>query len=234
MNYSSVNIEAMNNERIQSVEERARTHAALADPMRLRMLDLLTLGDMSPTELREAIGVPSNLLAHHLNVLERVGVITRGRSEGDGRRTYVGLVPDALTGLGSSAVAAADRVVFLCSANSARSQLARALWNTVSPVPAQSAGTHPADRVAPGAIAAAIRHGLDLAGAVPQPVDDVDMEGAFIVTVCDRAHEEYPAGSVHWSVPDPVRVGTDEAFDSAFEDIRRRIDQLAQRVVAVA
>ncbi|MGW8483564.1 arsenate reductase/protein-tyrosine-phosphatase family protein [Microbacterium sp. NPDC055903] len=223
----------MNSERIFSVEERARKHAALADPARLRMLDMLTFGDLSPTELREELGVPSNLLAHHLGVLEREGIITRGRSEGDKRRSYVRLVPGGLTGLGSSAAAGADRVVFVCSANSARSQLAEALWNTVSPLPAQSAGTHPADQVAPGAIAAAARHGLDLSGAVPRLVDDVDMEGAFIITVCDRAHEEYPAGTVHWSVPDPVRVGTDQAFEAAFDDLRRRVDQLAPRILAL-
>lgn len=226
----------MNNERMWSVEERARKHAALADPVRLRMLDLLTLGDLSPTELRTEVGVPSNLLAHHLNLLEREGIIARDRSEGDKRRTYVRLVPGALTGLGlfADVDAAADRVVFVCSANSARSQLAEALWNTVSPVPAQSAGTHPADRVAPGAIATAARHGLDLTGAVPRLVDGIDMEGAFIVTVCDRAHEEYPGGTAHWSVPDPVRTGTDAAFEAAFADLRRRIDQLAPRMLASA
>lgn len=222
----------MNNERMWSVEERARKHAALADPVRLRMLDLLTLGDLSPTELRTEVGVPSNLLAHHLNLLEREGIIARDRSEGDKRRSYVRLVPGALAGLGlfADVDVDADRVVFVCSANSARSQLAEALWNTVSPVPAQSAGTHPADRVAPGAIATAARHGLDLTGAVPRLVDDIDMEGAFIVTVCDRAHEEHPGGTAHWSVPDPVRAGTDAAFEAAFADLRRRIDQLAPRI----
>lgn len=224
----------MNSERIFSVEERARKHAALADPARLRMLDMLTFGDLSPTELREELGVPSNLLAHHLGVLEREGIITRDRSEGDKRRSYVRLVPGALTGLRSFAAAGADRVVFVCSANSARSQLAQALWNTISQVPAQSAGTHPADRVAPGAIATAARHGLDLSEAVPRLVDDVDMEGAFIITVCDRAHEEYPSGTVHWSVPDPVRIGTDQAFEAAFDDLRRRVDQLAPRILALA
>lgn len=224
----------MNSERTFSLEERARKHAALADPARLRMLDLLTFGDLSPTELCEELGVASNLLAHHLGVLERERIITRGRSEGDKRRSYVRLRPGALTGLGSSAAAGADRVVFVCSANSARSQLAQALWNSISAVPAQSAGTHPADRVAPGAIAAAARHGLDLAGAVPRLVDDVDTEGAFIITVCDRAHEEYPAGAVHWSTPDPVRIGTDAAFESAFDDLRRRVDQVAPRILALS
>lgn len=224
-------IEVMNDDRISSVEARARKHAALADPARLRILDLLTFGDLSPTELQDELDAPSNLLAHHLNVLEREGIVSRGRSEGDGRRTYVRLNPGALVELGSLAAAGAERVVFVCSANSARSQLALALWRAVSLVPARSAGTHPADRVAPGAAAVAARHGLDLGGFAPQQVDDVVRADDFIITVCDRTYEEYPRGTVHWSVPDPVREGTDAAFEAAFADLERRVGQLAPRLI---
>lgn len=222
----------MNVERT-SLEQRARKHAALADPARLRMLDLLTLGDLSPTELREDLALPSNLVAHHLNVLEREGMIRRGRSEGDGRRTYVTLTLDGLSDLGPAAAAGAQRVVFVCSANSARSQLAQALWNDISEIPAISAGTHPADRVAPGAVAAAARHGLDLAGVVPQQVDGLVRDTDFVITVCDRAHEEFPAGSVHWSIADPVPAATDEAFDRAFAELTARVARLAPRILAL-
>ena len=223
----------MNVEQTLSVEDRARKHAALADPARLRMLDLLASGDLTPTELREELGLPSNLVAHHLGVLEREGIITRTRSEGDGRRSYVRSNPSALPQLGSVAAAGAQRVLFVCSQNSARSQLARVVWAEFSRVPAESAGTHPAEHVAPGAIATAARHGLDLTGAVPQLVDDVITRTDFVITVCDRAHEEYPAGTVHWSIPDPVRVGTDAAFEAAFTDLAERIGRLAPRVLAV-
>jgi len=218
----------------QGLEARARKHAALADPARLRMVDLLTLGDLSPTQLREQVAVPSNLLAHHLNVLEREGIISRGRSEGDGRRTYVTLIPDALPDLRPAIADRAERVVFVCTANSARSQLARALWNESSDIPALSAGTHPADRVAPGALKVARRHGLSLTGMVPQFVDDVVEGTDFIVTVCDRAHEEYPAHAVHWSVPDPLRADTDAAFEAAFADLASRVTRLAPRLRATA
>ena len=58
-------------------------------------------------------------------------------------------------------------------------------------------------------------------------------EGDFVVTVCDNAHEELPGlGGIHWSVPDPLRLGTEEAFDKAFDDIARRINDLAPRVHA--
>ena len=218
----------------QILEARARKHAALADPARLRMVDLLTLGDLSPTQLREQVGVPSNLLAHHLNVLEREGIVSRGRSEGDGRRTYVTLIPDALPNLRPAIAARAERVVFVCTANSARSQLAQVLWNESSDIPALSAGTHPADRVAPGALKVAGRHGLSLDGMVPRLVDDVVEDADFIVTVCDRAHEEYPAHAVHWSVPDPLRVDTDAAFEAAFADLASRVTRLAPSLRATA
>jgi protein-tyrosine-phosphatase/DNA-binding HxlR family transcriptional regulator len=227
----------MNVEQTSSVEDRARTHAALADPARLRMLDLLTDGDLTPTELREALALPSNLVAHHLGVLEREGIVTRTRSEGDGRRSYVRLNPGILPLLGPSAATQATqavRVVFVCSQNSARSQLARALWAQIGGVPAESAGTHPADRIAPGAMAAATRHGLDLTGTSPQLVDAIVHDDDLVITVCDRAREEYAGGAMHWSIPDPVRVGTDSAFEAAFADLAARITRLAPRVRAAA
>ncbi|KAA9108072.1 helix-turn-helix domain-containing protein [Microbacterium rhizomatis] len=223
----------MNAERL-SLERRARKHAALADPARLRMLDLLTLGDLSPTELREDLDLPSNLIAHHLKVLAREGLISRRRSEGDGRRTYVTLLPDGLADLDPAASAGAQRVVFVCSANSARSQLAQALWNDVSEIPAVSAGTHPAAAVAPGALAAAARHGLDLTGITPQQIAGLVRDTDFVITVCDRAHEEFTAASAHWSVPDPVPVATDEAFEAAFADLTARVGRLAPRLLAPA
>src|SRR5688572_17662564 len=105
--------------------------AALAEPARLRIVDLLGAGDASPGELRADLGLPSNLLAHHLKVLEDAGIVSRHRSHADKRRTYLRLHRDRLAGLlpaaSSASGAAAERVVFVCTANSARSQLAAAL-----------------------------------------------------------------------------------------------------------
>ena len=55
------------------LERRTAIHAALADPARLQMVDHLSVGDASPTELQSKLAMPSNLLAHHLAVLERPG-----------------------------------------------------------------------------------------------------------------------------------------------------------------
>lgn len=223
----------MDIERNSAFQQRVAKHAALADAGRLRIVDLLTLGDFSPSELQAELGMPSNLLSHHLRTLESAGLVVRHRSEADKRRSYIRLAPDALTGVVPGMQHDARRVLFVCTANAARSQLAAALWRRVSKIPSDSAGTHPAERIAPGAIDVARRHGLKLPAGTPRHLDAVAGEGDFVVTVCDNAHEELPGlKGIHWSIPDPVRVGTPEAFQSAYENLSRRIGELAQRVPA--
>jgi protein-tyrosine-phosphatase len=131
-------------------------------------------------------------------------------------------------------------VVFVCTANSARSQLAAALWRRSSAVPVTSAGTHPADRISSGALAVARRNGLPLRQVRPRPLTDVLNPDDYVVTVCDQAHEELrpngpapdPSHGLHWSVPDPVSVGTPDAFDAAFADLTRRVTDLVPRLTA--
>ena len=219
---------------------RAAVHAALGDPGRLAMVDALLLGEASPTELQRLLAMPSNLLAHHVRVLEQAGVVSRHRSEADRRRTYLALTPGAFDALRSTKVQDAVRVVFVCTHNSARSQLAAALWNDTSPVPATSAGTHPATAVHPGAVAAAHRHRVPLAAASPRHVNDVVSTNDMVITVCDAAHEELAAsgdsgrgpalGWLHWSIPDPARTGEDHAFDRVVTDLTDRIVRVAPAV----
>jgi protein-tyrosine-phosphatase/DNA-binding transcriptional ArsR family regulator len=223
-----------------AVERRAAAHAALADPARLRIVDRLALSDATPGELQQLLGMPSNLVAHHLRVLEARGLLGRHRSEGDRRRSYVRLVPAALDDLLPEARAAVSRVVFVCTANAARSQLAAALWRRASDVPVTSAGTHPADAVATGAVAVARRRRLPMRQVVPRAVGEVLTGDDAVVTVCDNAHEELQGApltgrqlALHWSVPDPVAVGTPAAFDAAYDDLAARVAHLAPRVTAV-
>lgn len=222
----------MNTERI-TLEARAAHHAALADVARLAVVDELALGDRSPSELQAMLDLPSNLMAHHLKVLEDAGLILRRRSEGDRRRTYLTLVAGALDDRGTTTRLRVGRVVFVCSANSARSQLAAALWRQSSEVPVASAGTHPADGVAEGAKAVAKRHSLKLAPTAPQQITDIASSDDFVVAVCDNAYEELGrAVSLHWSIPDPVSKGNDAAFDSAYAELERRITTLTPRLIA--
>lgn len=212
----------------EGLEARAQRHAALGDPVRLAIVDALTVSDRAPVELRRDLGIESNLLAHHLDVLERVGLIERSRSSGDGRRRYVHLLPDALDDLAPRQRVEIGPALFVCSANSARSQLAAALWRTRTGQAAASAGTDPAPRVHPGAVAAGKRAGLDLSDAEPRRLDAISTPPELVVTVCDRAHEEIESadGWLHWSVPDPVPVGTKAAFDATVTELGRRIDGL--------
>ena len=119
----------------------------------------------------------------------------------------------------------------MCTANSARSHLAAALWRRASEVPAASAGTHPAAAIDPGAIAAAGRHHLPLRRLRPRHIDQVRQDGDLVVTVCDLAREELGGlAAVHWSVPDPVPAGDPGSFDTALADLRQRVGHLAPRL----
>ncbi len=81
----------------RSLDGRAAVFAALGEPIRLALVDRLVAGDASPGELAADVGLGSNLLAHHLRVLEDAGIIRRVRSEGDRRRSYVQLRLDQPT-----------------------------------------------------------------------------------------------------------------------------------------
>ena len=215
------------------VAARAAVHAALADPARLQIVDTLAAGDASPAELSAMLAMPSNLVAHHLRVLEQAGLLARRRSEGDRRRNYLQLIPGALDSLAGPPARTARRVLFVCTANSARSHLAAALWRRASDVPAASAGTHPAAVIDAGAIAAAERHHLPLRRLRPRHINEVQEDGDFVVTVCDRAHEELgQLAAVHWSVPDPVPAGDPGSFDTALAELSQRVERFAPRLAA--
>ena len=220
------------NTELSSREDRARRHAALGEPARLAIVERLLLSDASPTELGRELGLSSNLLAHHLSLLEQAGLVTRSRSQADHRRTYVRLNHSALTGLVPVGARQAVRVVFVCTANSARSPLAAALWARRSRLPAASAGTQPAPRVHPGTLAAARRHGLRLAGSGTRHLDTVLRPGDLVVAVCDNAHEHAARRDdwLHWAVPDPAPAGTDAAFDATIQELSDRIDRLAPAI----
>lgn len=211
--------------------ERSLAHAALADPTRLQIVDLLAVGDHTASELSATLGVPSNLLAHHLKVLSSAGMVSRRRSEGDARRSYLSLdlSHPLLAATTAPPKGYATRILFVCTANTARSHLAAALWRQASTIRAASAGTHPGEEINPGALETARRHGLTLPAVAPRAMDEGDSgEGRLVISVCDRAHEELQGADwAHWSIPDPVPHNTPAAFDRALAEIARRVAALA-------
>jgi protein-tyrosine-phosphatase/DNA-binding HxlR family transcriptional regulator len=219
-----------------SLARRAAIHGVLADPHRLKIVDELAMSDRSPSELGISLGIGSNLLAHHLRVLEEAGIVERLASAGDARRRYVRLVPHAVSVIAQPvATLVARRVLFVCTANSARSQLAAAVWNARHEVPASSAGTRPAERVRREAIEAAARAGLNLRGSRTRSIDEVTDDPDLVVTVCDIAHEEVrslPADAklLHWSIPDPALSRSPSAFERALGRLTARVEILAPHV----
>lgn len=210
-----------------SLLDRARLHAALGEPARLAVVDQLLTSDRSPAELGAFLDMRSNLLARHLDVLDDVGLISRAASAGDRRRKYVRLDLERLSLVQPLAVATPARVLFVCTKNTARSRLAQGLWQHRIGRPASSAGVHPAVQVHPGAVAAAQRVGVPLDMSAPRALDhDRDLQpDVQVITVCDTVHEELDAPDHwwHWSVPDPVESGSPAAFDTAVDQLMRRI-----------
>ncbi len=131
------------------------------------------------------------------------------------------------------------RLLFLCTGNSARSQMAEAILNLRAQgrIVAASAGSRPAARVNPLAIETLHDFGIPWQGHPPQGLDVIAGEQwDFVVTVCDRAREScpiFPGRPVlaHWGMPDPAEAAGDDAsrrgaFRDAFWTLSRRIDLL--------
>lgn len=129
------------------------------------------------------------------------------------------------------------RVLFLCTGNSARSQIAEKILNRKGRgrFVAESAGSHPAAHVNPLAVETLERHGYFWTGGRPRGLEGLaDQDWDFVITVCDRAKEAcpfFPGQPViaHWGMPDPAAVeGTDDerrrAFDDTLLTISRRLD----------
>ncbi|MGZ6496271.1 MAG: arsenate reductase/protein-tyrosine-phosphatase family protein [Actinomycetota bacterium] len=212
---------------------RARIHASLGDPTRVAIADALVDSDLRPGELARDLGIGTNLLAHHLDVLEDAGLLVRTASHADARRKYLRIRVDVLRDLLPIPAIPARRLLFVCTHNSARSQMASALWNRRSTIPSESAGVDPAPKVNPLAIQAAARHGVDLRSARPRSYEEVRHRPDLIISVCDRAREALPpfdAQHLHWSVPDPVESGRPADFEKAFRQIVERIEDLSERV----
>lgn len=135
------------------------------------------------------------------------------------------------------------KILFICTGNSCRSQMAEGLLRNLSrgTIEAASAGTHP-KIIHPDAIRCMAEIGIDISAQRAKSLDLYLGERLdYVITVCDQAKEScpvFPGASeyLHWSIPDPAPTpGTDEermlVFRQVREELTGRIEELLRRIL---
>ena len=232
----------------------------LADPLRWQLLDLLGRSDRRVGELCDLVGKPQSLVSYHLRELRDRGLVTARRSAADGRDTYyranVDRCAELLCRAGTALhpavrLAAPDReplrptggrkprVLFLCTGNSARSQMAEALLEhlTEGAITARSAGSRPKP-LNPNAIRVMAERGIDISSRRSKHFDRfTDDRFDRVITLCDKVKEvcpDFPAQPVtaHWSMADPAAEDADDAFMRTADEIENRISLLIAQMTS--
>ena len=233
----------------------------VGDPQRWQLLSLLGESDWRVGDLAGKVGRAQSLVSYHLGELRSAGLVAARRSSADGRDTYyrldlarygellgsaasalhpaVRLVPAPVT---TRAWPRKPRVLFLCTGNSARSQIAEALLEERSDhaIVAKSAGSHPKP-LHPNAVRVMAERGIDIAGRPTKHVDRF-ARSRFdrVITLCDKVKEicpEFPGTPVtaHWSMADPAAGGdpddTYPAFVRTADEIDVRVGLLIAQLV---
>jgi ArsR family transcriptional regulator, arsenate/arsenite/antimonite-responsive transcriptional repressor / arsenate reductase (thioredoxin) len=234
------------------------------DPIRWRLLRELALSDRRVRELCALLHRPQNLVSYHLAQLRSEGLVSRRQSAADRRDSYyklelarcsellaasgnalhpaLWLVPQPPREWPQMARALRPRVLFLCTGNSARSQIAEALLDELSKgaVQARSAGSHPKP-LNSKAVRVMGARGIDIAGWRPKHLGEFASEHFdYVVSLCDRVREVCPVFPdhpvlIHWSVADPARAGSTEvetmaAFEHTAAELAARIPFLIELI----
>ena len=224
----------------------------LAHDVRWNVLRLLASGDYRVNELVAHVEQPMNLVSYHLKKLREDDIVQMRRSEADGRDTYYSLDLDRLRDLYRAAgralhpslaapadqpvrVAGSPRVLFVCTHNSARSQMAEGLLRHLSQgrVSVTSAGSEPT-QIHPDAIRTMQALGIDIRGQQSRGLESVTGSAFdYVITVCDRAREICPAfpgegQQFHWGFADPTRIDDaaqrQQAFAATAQRLKTRIE----------
>lgn len=237
----------------------------VADRQRWQLLVELAKSDRRVGELTDLLGKPQNLVSYHLGALRTAGIVSARRSSADGRDTYyrvdllrcgrlLGAAGSALhPGLRLEPVAPSAPpvwpgrppvVLFLCTGNSARSQMAEALLEHRSgqAIRARSAGSRPKP-LHPNAVRVMAGRGIDISGRPTKHLSRFARTRFHqVITLCDKVKEvcpEFPGRPVtaHWSMPDPsAGAGTDDdgypAFERCADELESRVDLLIAQMNA--
>jgi ArsR family transcriptional regulator, arsenate/arsenite/antimonite-responsive transcriptional repressor / arsenate reductase (thioredoxin) len=218
-------------------------------PLRWQLLSELARSDRMVHELTGLLRQPQNLVSYHLGQLRDARLVSARRSSADRRDTYYTVDLTRVSGLLASTGAALHpglrlsapspgraqpgtpgiRVLFLCTGNSARSQMAEALARARSGglIEAHSAGSAPKALHADAVRVMREEHGIDLAGQRPKHLSVFAHERFDrVISLCDRVREvcpEFPGHpeTIHWSIPDPA---ADEAGYPAFQQTAAELE----------
>jgi protein-tyrosine-phosphatase/DNA-binding transcriptional ArsR family regulator len=222
-------------------------------PLRWRLLGELARSDRMVHELTGAVGEPQNLVSYHLGKLRDGRLVSARRSSADRRDTYYGLDLARVGGLLSAAGGALHpglrltrpsgdkggidpvRILFLCTGNSARSQMAEALARARSggAIEAVSAGSHPKPLHSNALRVMREEYGLDLASQTSKHLDRFAGQSFdWVISLCDRVREvcpEFPGHPevIHWSIANPA---TGDADDVTYPLFRQTAADLATRI----
>jgi protein-tyrosine-phosphatase/DNA-binding transcriptional ArsR family regulator len=235
-------------------------------PLRWRLLTELAHSDRRVGELCDLAGHRQSLVSYHLRQLRDGGLVSLRRSAADGRDTYYVLdlvrCGELLAGAGvalhpalapstpphtrGKAGSTLARVLFLCTGNSTRSQMAETLCERLSDgaVSAASAGSHPKP-LHPNAVRVMRDRGSDISGRRSKHLSEfADRRFDYVISLCDRVREVCPDFSgapelIHWSIPDPAREpGSDEetlpAFQRTAAELETRIGFLIGAIKATS
>jgi protein-tyrosine-phosphatase len=231
----------------------------LSDPLRWQLVVELGRSDRRVGELVQLLGKPQNLVSYHLAELRNASIVSARRSSADGRDVYyradLARCRDLLGEAGRSLHpglslaptapsfeqrSARPRLLFLCTGNSARSQIAEALveHRSAGSVKARSAGSHP-KALHPNAVRVMAERGIDIAG---RPTKSLTRFARHrfdrVITLCDKVREicpEFPGAptAAHWSIADPAAAGeSDEATYPAFQHVADEIESRVALLLA--
>ena len=235
----------------------------LSDPLRWQIVSELGNSDRRVGELVALVHRPQNVVSYHLAELRNAGVATSRRSSADGRDVYyrvdLARCRDLLAEAGGSlhpglsltpAGGAGPRIsgrpslLFLCTGNSARSQIAEALavHRSDGQVSAASAGSHPKP-LHPNAVRVLAERGIDISGRSTKLLTRyASRRFDRVITLCDKVREvcpDFPGAptSAHWSIPDPASSGPDDeatypTFVQVADDIEDRVALLLAALAA--
>lgn len=213
--------------------------STLANDMRWRLIQVLLLSDHRVSELVTITGQPKNLVFYHLKALRKMGIVSTRRSDADRRDTYYSLNWKRLQALLDEVGLALRptgpqrddlRILFVCTHNNARSQMAQGIMHHLSngTVHVCSAGCQPT-QIHPDAIRTMDNLNIDIRSQFSQGFKAVgDVPFDYVISLCDKARNactKYRSDGVklHWGYADPTAIFDPTERAAAFESLAHHL-----------